>query len=88
MIALLAVSSCSPLEVSMTDSMESAKSAGSTGLLVAGWVETDRVHSKVYTDPAIFEGEIGRIFHNGVEPFIVCNEPLTAFESSQRWRCS
>ncbi len=28
-------------------------------------VETDRVHSRVYTDAAIFAGEIGKIFHRG-----------------------
>jgi len=28
-------------------------------------VETDRVHSRVYTDPAIFADEIAKIFHRG-----------------------
>jgi phenylpropionate dioxygenase-like ring-hydroxylating dioxygenase large terminal subunit len=33
--------------------------------MVDGLVESDRVHSRVYTDPTIFEVEIDRIFHNG-----------------------
>lgn len=32
---------------------------------VTGLVERDRVHGRIYTDPAIFDAEMDRIFHKG-----------------------
>ncbi|MBN8902838.1 MAG: hypothetical protein J0H57_17560, partial [Rhodospirillales bacterium] len=32
---------------------------------VASLVETDRVHGRLYTDPAVFEQEMSRIFYGG-----------------------
>jgi phenylpropionate dioxygenase-like ring-hydroxylating dioxygenase large terminal subunit len=53
----------------MTDSLFTGAADGPVeGLvngLVEGLVRIDRVHSKVYTDPTIFDGEIDRIFHRG-----------------------
>ncbi len=36
---------------------------------IAGLVEPARVHRRVYTDPAVFELELERIFGGWVPPF-------------------
>ena len=49
----------------MTSSMRSVIDDESTVPDVSTLVKHDRVHASVYTDPAIFEAEMERIFHRG-----------------------